>query len=95
MNNLNFINKVLIVGLGSIGKRHLRIIRESLPHVEILVFRHQPATLVPVFADKVTSSMTEVIDFMPDVAVICNPAPIHLSHAYQLIKNVSETKAFY
>ena len=41
------INRVLIVGLGSIGKRHLRLARDLLPNADIRVLRHQPTNDVP------------------------------------------------
>ena len=70
--------KVLIVGFGSIGQRHLRLIRESLPSAEIMIFRHQPTASIPKWANFVACSIDEVRRFSPEVAVIANPAPFHL-----------------
>ena len=49
--------RVLIVGYGSIGQRHLRLVRETLPEATIMVFRHQPTAEIPEMANLVTSSM--------------------------------------
>ena len=34
------IDRILIVGLGSIGKRHLKSCREIFPKADIRIFRH-------------------------------------------------------
>ena len=76
--------RVLIVGHGSIGRRHLRIVRESLPDATIMVFRHQPTTDIPEMANLVTSSMDDVRSFAPEAAIVANPAPFHLEFAKEL-----------
>ena len=78
--------RVLIVGYGSIGQRHLRIVRENLPDATIMVFRHQPTTHIPEMANSVTSSMDDVLSFAPEVAIIANPAPFHLEIAKALVE---------
>jgi len=79
-------HRVLIVGYGSIGRRHLRIVRESLPNVTIMVFRHRPTAAIPDKADLVTSSMDDVLSFAPEAAIIANPAPFHLETAKVLVE---------
>jgi len=79
--------RVLIVGYGSIGQRHLRIVRESLPDATIMVFRHQPTTDIPEMANLVTSSMDDVRSFAPEAAIVANPAPFHL----EIAKALAET----
>ena len=76
--------RLLIVGYGSIGQRHLRIVRESLSDVNIMVFRHRPTTDIPEMADVVTSSMDDVRSFSPEAAIIANPAPFHVEFAKEL-----------
>ena len=77
-------DRVLIVGYGSIGQRHLRIVRESLPEATIMVFRHQPTIIIPDMANLVTSSINDVHSFAPEAAIIANPAPFHLKIAKAL-----------
>jgi predicted dehydrogenase len=82
----NAVNRILVVGLGSIGSRHVRIIRETYPDIDIAVLRHQNSD------DKVESlginhcftNIQDAIDFSPDAALITNPAPMHLSAALPL-----------
>ena len=78
------LERILIVGLGSIGKRHLRIVRASHPGAKIMVLRHQPTDDTPEMADFATSSIDDVRSFRPEVAIIANPAPFHLKIAEQL-----------
>lgn len=78
------INRILIAGLGSIGKRHLRLARKILPNADIRVLRHQAASEVPEFANGCFSSIEEAIDFEPQIAIIASPAPFHVNTAHAL-----------
>lgn len=76
------IERILIVGFGSIGKRHLRLARQILPNADIRILRHQPESEVPEYANGVFFRMQEAIDFAPQIAVIANPAPLHIATAH-------------
>ena len=78
------INRILIVGLGSIGKRHLRLARELHPWAEIGVLRHNVNYIIPEGADYIFSTMIEALAFTPQLAVIATPAAFHLSTAMPL-----------
>jgi predicted dehydrogenase len=80
------INRILIVGLGSIGKRHLDISRELLPQAEIAILRHKVDSTIPEGADHIFSTMAEALDFAPQLAVIANPSTFHISAAMPLAK---------
>jgi len=80
------INRILIVGLGSIGKRHLRLIRSILPEAQIGVLRHKTVNQVPEFADFVFTGMEEALAFAPQIAVISNPASLHIDSAIPLVQ---------
>lgn len=83
---MNFISpKVLVVGHGSIGRRHLRLVRESLPAADIAVLRHAPGSPVPEFANSVLHTLEAALAFAPTLAVVANPAPFHLPVAQALI----------
>jgi predicted dehydrogenase len=79
------IRRILIVGYGSIGQRHLRLVRESLPNADIRVLRHQVSDEIPEFANGCFSSLESAQAFRPELAVIANPAPFHLPVAQALI----------
>lgn len=78
------INRILIIGMGSIGKRHLRLARKLLPNVDIRVLRHQATNEVPEYSNGCFSSIEESIAFAPQIAVIANPAPFHIPTAQAL-----------
>lgn len=78
------INRILIVGLGSIGKRHLRLARELLPNADIRVLRHQECTSIPEHANGCFASLEQAIAFAPQIAVISSPATYHMSAALPL-----------
>ena len=78
------IDRILIVGYGSVGKRHLRLARGLLPTAEIRVLRHQKCIDVPEYANACLSSLDDAIFFAPHIAVIANPATFHLSVALPL-----------
>lgn len=78
------INRILIVGLGSIGKRHLRLARVFLPDADIRVLRHQEYASIPEHANGCFTSIEQAIDFAPQVAVIASPATFHMDAAQAL-----------
>lgn len=78
------INRILIVGFGSIGKLHLDLARALHPQAEIAILRHEGHSTIPEGADYVFSNMSEALVFAPKLAVISNPATFHLSSAIPL-----------
>lgn len=78
------IERILIVGHGSIGKRHLRLAREQFPLADIRVLRHQECPDTPEFSNGCFSSMEQAIQFAPQIAVIANPATFHVAAAVKL-----------
>ncbi len=80
------ISRILIVGLGSIGKRHLQLARELFPESKIAVLRHKTDLILPEYADYSFSSIAEALKFSPQMAVVANPATFHLSVAMDLAK---------
>lgn len=78
------ITRILLIGLGSIGRRHLRLARELFPNAEIAVLRHKADPVIPEHADHAFSSMGDALAFAPDIAVIANPATFHVAAAMPL-----------
>jgi predicted dehydrogenase len=78
------INRILIAGLGSIGKRHLRLAREILPKADIRVLRHQAVSEVSEYSNGCFFNINEAIAFAPQIAVIASPAPFHIATAQAL-----------
>ena len=70
--------RVVLVGLGSIGKRHLGNIRTLEPDAEVTVVRHARTNdAVPDGVDRVVYSIDEAVDSNPEVAFICGPTTRH------------------
>lgn len=74
--------KFLIIGLGSIGRRHLRMLRE-LGQEDIVLYRTHQSTLdddelagLPVETDLRTA-----LDLKPDAVIVANPTSLHLDAA--------------
>jgi predicted dehydrogenase len=79
------LERILIVGLGSIGKRHARVVRELIPGVKIAALRHLGgADQIVHDVDYCYASLDEAMRFSPQAAVIANPATHHLDVALPL-----------
>ncbi len=78
------IERLLIVGYGSIGQRHLRIARGLLPSADIRVLRHRKCDFVPEYANGCMSNLADVWSFAPQAAVIASPSTFHMQIAHPL-----------
>ncbi|MGD0784526.1 MAG: Gfo/Idh/MocA family oxidoreductase [Sedimentisphaerales bacterium] len=90
--------KVLIVGLGSIGQRHLRNLRQLFgDELEILAYRsigknikisenmtiENDVDLESAYRVKIYSDYREILEQKPDAAIIANPTKLHMSAALE------------
>ena len=81
------IKSLLIVGYGSIGKRHARIARDLFPHAKIIILRHKVSKKIKYqYVDHCVTNLIDAIKFKPQIAVIANPASHHIDIAYPLAK---------
>jgi predicted dehydrogenase len=81
------LERLLIVGLGSIGSRHLRIARTLLPNACIGVLRHRAcAELAESGADHCFTRLDAALAFEPQAAVVASPATRHLDSALPLAR---------
>lgn len=81
------IERILIVGFGSIGRRHVRIIKKLFPDIFITVLRHKdcdPKDSEIIDFHNCTTSIDKAISLKPQAAIIANPATKHLEFAKQL-----------
>jgi len=78
------INRILIVGHGSIGKRHLQLARNLFPDADIRVLRHLKSTSTPENSNGCFDNIEDVHSFAPQLAVIANPATFHTDVALKL-----------
>lgn len=81
------LERILIVGLGSIGTRHAQLVRELMPDVQIAALRHQRGRDAENTAINCCyTNLDEALKFQPQVAVIANPATYHLETALSLAR---------
>ena len=80
------LDRILIVGLGSIGNRHARIARELMPCAQIAVLRHSSCEGTSSDINYCFTSLDEAIGFRPDIAVIANPSSLHMQVSLPLAK---------
>ena len=78
------VERILIAGYGSIGRRHLRLARELLPGADIRVLRHAECDFVPEYADGCFFDLQSAVKFAPQLVVVANPAPFHMRVAIPL-----------
>ena len=76
--------KVLLVGLGNAGRRHLNLLDKYFDH-EVYLFRSavHPVQLDPVVNHPTLTTWDQVSDVKPKVALICNPTPMHINSALE------------
>jgi predicted dehydrogenase len=74
--------KFLIAGFGSIGRRHLRNLRE-LGEDDILLYRSHRSTLPDdeIAGLVVETDLRAALDHRPDAVIISNPTALHLDVA--------------
>lgn len=81
------IDKILIVGFGSIGKRHLKIAETIFPNADIRILRSGTSRGTESnISDKFLLNIEDALNFCPQISVIANPAPFHLDVAIKLAK---------
>lgn len=82
--------KALLVGLGSIGRRHLINLRQIEPRAHITVWhqRQKPksAPETPPQADGVVYSLEDALNATPEVALITGPASMHVETGQALAR---------
>lgn len=79
--------KVLVVGSGSIARRHLANFRSLLPCADVGCVSASGRLLSDgeTIATTQLQSMAAAIGWAPDLAVVASPAPLHLEHASILL----------
>ena len=82
------IKDLIIVGLGSIGSRHLKIISDLRPEINIYVLRRPgyKKSSLDHLIKKVYTNIDEAIKFGFDAAIIASPSSFHLDQAGKFVE---------
>ncbi|MCK5214130.1 MAG: Gfo/Idh/MocA family oxidoreductase [Candidatus Omnitrophica bacterium] len=77
--------KILIIGLGSIGRRHLKTVKSIDPTIEAAVLREHSKDKdvgdVAGLVAEVFLKRDDALAWRPDAVIIANPAPYHIETA--------------
>lgn len=72
------IKRLLIVGSGSAGIRHLKVARALMPRADIRIFCRKAPMKNFSLANGSFQQICEALSFAPEAVVVANPAPFHL-----------------
>ena len=82
------VKRILICGLGSIGRKHARILHQNFPDIELSALRSghgvecpESSLMTDLFVD-----LDEAIGWQPDGAIVSSPAPFHQQYALCLAR---------
>lgn len=78
------LERLLVVGLGSIGRRHARVVRGLVPDVQITVLRRRCPDVPEAGVYRCVTRLDEALSRAPQAAVIACPASSHIEFAVPL-----------
>ena len=84
------IKKILIISLGSIGRRHLKIIKKLRPEIKVNILRRkiqlnqfdEEEQLI----EKTFTNLKEALKDGPDAVIIASPAKLHIEQSLEILK---------
>lgn len=82
------IARCLVVGSGSIARRHIANLRQLLPQADVACVSASGRAIAPgeTLATVGLASFDEALAWEPELAVVASPAPLHLDHAVALLE---------
>lgn len=80
------IKKILIIGSGNAGMRHLSIAKIIFPDSSLMILKHNEKENLSFHNIQISYTIRDAMNFKPDLVVIANPAPHHISFAKQFLK---------
>lgn len=79
--------RALVIGSGSIAKRHIKNLRHLYPKIEVICVSASGRRIDPieVGASSVRDSIEQVLEEVQvDLAIVASPAPLHLQSTFEL-----------
>ncbi len=82
------VDRAVVVGSGSIGRRHLTVLRALLPEAALALAPTRPGSAAPPVVAEVGATWlpgpADAVGWGPEVAVVAVPAPFHMAVATEL-----------
>ena len=78
------INKILIIGFGSIGKKYFKIIKKKFQKIKIGIYSKQNIS-----GRYKLRNYSDIITYNPDLTIFCNPS----SKRLEILKIIKKTKS--
>lgn len=73
--------RILVIGAGSIGRRHLTTAEDLFPNCELAVLRRTESLSANPQDCTIFHTIEEALNFAPDLVIVCSPASLHLKQA--------------
>ena len=80
------IQKVLVCGYGSIGKRHIRTVQKLIPSATIAILRSNPKSIPSESSYVEFTDVERALGWTPDCIIVANPAPFHVELALKSLR---------
>jgi len=82
--------RILIIGSGSIAKRHLSLLKNLIPSSDIRVLFHSKRSEILEMSDGSFYKEKDALNYNPNLVVIANPSTFHIKSAISFAKkNIS------
>ena len=81
-------DKIAVIGLGSISDRHRQNIKHLFPQAEVAVLSSSARSLdtLPSHANRIVDTITELIEFKPDFVIDASPSTFHAKYSKEIIE---------
>ena len=83
------VNHIAIIGLGSIGRRYVRLIKTNYPKIELTIVRSGKGSSYPeeALADRAIKSINDLKGLGVKAAIVSSPATHHLKQGLALVNH--------
>ena len=88
MNNIVKVQRVAVIGAGSIGRRHISVLKQLRPDIQIIAVIREGSEQLdsPPNSDFIVNTVEQAISLSIQAAIIATPANSHIEIAVQLAK---------
>ncbi|MDA7719784.1 Gfo/Idh/MocA family oxidoreductase [Alphaproteobacteria bacterium] len=73
--------RVLIIGTGSIGKKHFEVVRKVSPNSEIMMYSPSGKAFISELKCIFTNNIENAIKFQPSLVIVASPSNTHIEYA--------------